>query len=728
LAWPTRLISRGVSLKIVIALTYVGLVVACAAAIAFITYRENTKLILDIANESFDKTGVSTIDNTKYLLQPVGAAIDAMATLFDEDDTFLGQARSDNLIGRTSLSKFLYEMTFLYPQIYSSYVGVAEDGKFVQVQRLDPTDKVWGPDAFPVPEGSRFVVRDVVGAGPDRVDVYQYIKEWGQFEGSHAVAPVTYDPRIRPFYEAAIRQPDRVLTDSYVFASNGKLGITIARRLERDGKPVGVVAADITLNSLSQFLKAQPVGAHGIAIIVDERGNIIAAPNSTSNAGGAEAPPRSIKDFGRAELNTAWTQYIETRTPSFVYSDSGQEYIAAFYPFPRSFDKAWVIMEVAPIDDFVGKLKNTIRQIALLSLGIAVLGGIGSLVIAGQITKPIEMLTQEADRIRSLSFSGTIRNTSHIREIGHLIDSMAAMKTAIRTLAGDDNDQASFAALIQQADQNSPSARLFKKVIEAVETKRARETELELAAAIQHAVLPTANAEDEDQPVRISARMRAAREVGGDFYDWVWRDSGTLAFVIGDVSGKGVPAALFMSSTRTAIRTMFMAGASLEETVAGTNRLLAENNDGCFFVTIFIAELDLASGRLVYINAGHEPAQVLAASGAITSLDPESPALGIVEDAEFPGREIQLFEGDTLVALTDGVTDAVNARGARFGQANLERTLTAGQTDGPAGVVAQIFSAVDAFAGSELQFDDITCLVLSFSPVHQKRLADARRA
>jgi phosphoserine phosphatase RsbU/P len=305
---------------------------------------------------------------------------------------------------------------------------------------------------------------------------------------------------------------------------------------------------------------------------------------------------------------------------------------------------------------------------------------------------------------------------------------MAAMKTAIRTLAGDDNDQASFAALIQQADQNSPSARLFKKVIQAVETKRARETELELAAAIQHAVLPTANAQDEDRPVRISARMRAAREVGGDFYDWVWRDSGTLAFVVGDVSGKGVPAALFMSSTRTAIRTMFMAGASLEDTVTGTNRLLAENNDGCFFVTIFIAELDLATGRLTYINAGHEPAQVIGASGAITGLDPDSPALGVVEDAEFPSREMQLFEGDTLVALTDGVTDAVNARGARFGQANLEKTLTDGQIDGPAGVVAQIFSAVDAFAGSELQFDDITCLVLSFSSAHQQKLAEARRA
>src|SRR4029077_17866484 len=128
-------------------------------------------------------------------------------------------------------------------------------------------------------------------------------------------------------------------------------------------------------------------------------------------------------------------------------------------------------------DDFVGKLKDTIRQIGLLSFGIACLGGLGSVVRADKIPKPIEMLTQEADRIRSLSFSGTIRNTSHIREISHLIDSMSAMKTAIRTLAGANKDQAAFAALIQQADEQSRSARLFKKVIEAVETKRARETE-----------------------------------------------------------------------------------------------------------------------------------------------------------------------------------------------------------------------------------------------------------
>ncbi|MBV8474158.1 MAG: SpoIIE family protein phosphatase [Hyphomicrobiales bacterium] len=698
--------SRGVSLKIVITLTYVGLVVGCAAAIAFFTYRENSRLILDIANESFEKTGASTIDNTKYLLQPVGAAIDTMTTLIDDDPTVLDQP---------SLMKFLYEVTLLYPQVYSAYAAAADDGRFTQVQRIDPTAKTWGLDAFPVPDGGQFALRVIFGREADRIDSYRYIGNWGDVRAVHAIGGLNYDPRTRPFYEAAMRQPDRVLTDSYVFASNGKLGITIARKLEHDGKQVGVVAADITLDSLSSFLTEQPVGAHGVAIIVDDRGGVVAAPRPGADAAASAAPIRAIKDFGRPELDRAWSVYKGDGKRSFVFDQSGQEYIAAFYPFPKSFDKAWTIMEVAPIDDFVGKLKDTIREIGLLSIGVGALGAFASLLMAGQITKPIEMVTQEADRIRSLSFAGAIKNTSHIREIARLIDSMSAMKTAIRTFAGDEKDQEAFATLLQQADQQSPSAKLFKKVVESVEAKRARETELMLATAIQHSVLPVASDTGPDRGVQIAARMRAAKEVGGDFYDWMWRDDGRLAFVVGDVSGKGVPAALFMSSTRTAIRTMFMAGASLEETVSGANRLLSENNDGCFFVTIFIAELDPSTGRLSYINAGHEPARVRTAAGATTNLEPESPALGVVEDAEFRAVEIILAAGDTLVALTDGVTDAVNAAGERFGDDKFDEMFAAEPTLSPAGVVAQIFSAVDVFAGDEQQFDDITCLVLRLS-------------
>jgi serine phosphatase RsbU (regulator of sigma subunit) len=695
----------GVSLKVVVAVTYIALVTACSGAIAFFTYSANSKLILDIASDSFAKTGQATIDNTQYLLQPVSAAVDSMATLFDGDENF---------ISRPDLMRLLFEMVRLYPQIYSAYVSAESDGRFVQVQRIDPNAKTWGPDSYQLPPGSRYALRRVDGAGGDRVDAYHYVEAWGKVVGSNTVGHATYDPRGRPFYVAALASAGHVLTDSYIFASNGKPGVTIARRLEMNGVRLGAVAVDITLDSLSKFLTAQPVGAHGIALIIDRDGYIIAAPDPAAVRLGADRA-KTIKDLDRSEVTAAWVHYQVMQESLFTYEQDGVDYIAAFRLFPRDFGKDWMIMEAAPVDDFVGGLKVTMRQIALLSLGIACFGGIGSLVIAGQITKPIETLTEEADRIRSLTLSGVIGTTSRILEIRHLIESMDAMKAAIRTLAGDDADQSTVTQLIQRADAQSPYTKLFRRVIDAVETRRARETELELAAQIQNSVLPDANEESSDRPVQIAAKMRAAREIGGDFYDWIWRDDGQLAFVIGDVAGKGVPAAMFMSSTRTAVRAMLMSGSSLLETVEGANRLLAEKNEKCFFVTLFIGELDLVEGRLTYINAGHEPAQVFHAHGETAELEPTGPALGVADPMEFDAAETVLKPGDMVILLTDGVTDAVNAAGERFGVERLRTTLSSEIADS-SGAVDRIIAAVDAFVGAEAQFDDITCLALRYRP------------
>lgn len=701
---PLRsILAKGISLKIVIFLTCVALIVACAGTVTLVTYNANSGLILGFARDSFEKTGIETINNTEYLLQPVAAAIDSMATLIDNDETS---------INKPSLSRFLYGIINLYPQVYSAYVGSQADGRFVQVQRLDAAAKLWGPKQSPVPPNSRFVLRTVDGTPPDRTDAYRYISNWGRETGAETVPGAIYDPRGRPFYVAALSATDRVLTDIYTFASNGKPGITIARKLERDGKSIGVVAADITLERLSQFLAAQPVGAHGLALIVDAQGKVVAAPPE----GTLDAPlAKTIHDLNHPALDAAWELYKANSTATFTFPGPGGDFLAAFRRFPARFDKDWVIMEVAPVDDFVGALKATLRRITLFSLIVAAVGGCFSLFVAGLITKPIQALTLEADRIRSLLLDGGIKGESRIREIQHLIDSMSAMKTALRTLAGEETDQASIAHLLQGADPQSPHAKLFGKVVEKVELRRARETELSLAAAIQHSVLPKPD-EGSDRPVRISARMRAAKEIGGDFYDWIWRDDHKLVFVIGDVSGKGIPAALFMASTRTAIRTMIMSGRSVSETVEGTNRLLSENNDRCFFVTLFIGELDLGQGLLTYLNAGHEPARVIATDGTLSELLPGGPALGVIEDAAFAPATFRLRAGDTVLALTDGVTDAVSRTGERFGEARLERAAAVEADTEAAGIVERIFTAVDEFAGGELQFDDITCIVLRYEP------------
>ena len=692
--------ARGVSLKIVIFLTCVALICGCAGAVSIATYATNSRVILRIAKQSFERSGIETINNTEYLLKPIAAAIDETSTAIEDDVTS---------IAKPNLPQFLYDVVALYPQVYSSYVSSADDGRFVQVQRVATDATTWGGLQNPVPSGTRFALRTVAGDGPDRTDTYRFIATWGDVLGSQTLTKATYDPRGRPFYKAALEHTGRILTDIYTFASNGKPGITIARRLEKDGKFIGVVAADITLEHLSEFMAAQPVGKHGVALIVDAQGQVVAAPTGRSSVSGAQ----TLRDVGGPAVEEAW-RLSAASPPTFTFVSGGQDYLAAIRHFPADFDKNWTIMEVAPVDDFVGELKSTFRTITVFSLLMACVAGLLSLVIAGRITKPLDGLTIEADRIRSLKLDDPITGRSRIREIQHLIEGMSAMKTALRTLANEETDQVATAAL-GSLSQTGPHSKLFQRVVEQVEKRRARETELSLASDIQHSVLPRPDG-GSSRPASLYARMRAAREVGGDFYDWIWCSDGRLVFLVGDVSGKGIPAALLMTSTRTAIRIMIMAGSSVSQAVANANKLLSENNERCFFVTLFIGELDVATGQLNYINAGHEPARVLNAGVELESLNPSGPALGVIEDAEFETGTTWLRRGHTVVAYTDGVIDAVDGAGERFGDDRVRTVLENEASAFAPSIVDRIFVAVDHFAGEEQQFDDITCIVMHYEP------------
>ena len=698
-------VAGGISLRTVIFLSCVALICGCAGAVAVATYITNSDLMLSIAKQSFERSGTETIDNTQYLLQPVAAAIEASAASVEDDDASIAQP---------NLPRSLAEIVALYPQVYSAYLGAESDGRFVQIQRIGTGAGVRSSSGKPVPSGTRFALRTVEGEGPERADTYRYFATWGEVLGTETLPHATYDPRGRPFYRDALRASTRVLTDVYTFASNGKPGLTIARRIMKAGRPVGVVAADITLEQLSRFLAAQPVGEHGTAVILDADGRLIAEARDgrSEPVDGAE----TVEDLGRASLSEAW-RLAPTSPATFTFSSGGSDYLAAVRHFPPSFDKNWIILETAPVDDFVGQLKATFRNVTAFSIVIAVLAGLGSLLMAGRITEPLNRLTIEADQIRSFVLDDRVTGRSRIREIQHLIESMSAMKAALRTLASEDTDHATLMKLSDGLERKGPDERLFRRVMDKVERRRARETELSLASAIQHSVLPQGD-DTSHAALKIAARMRAAREIGGDFYDWMWKPDGRVVFVIGDVSGKGIPAALFMASTRTAVRTMVMAGCTLSAVAEGTNRLLAENNDRCFFVTLFIGEFDPDTGELAYVNAGHEPACIVGPNTDIGELRAEGPALGVIDDAEFPVGTTWLRPGDTLVALTDGVADAVDAAGGRFGEDRLRHTLLHGPAGDASGIVDGIFTAVDAFAMGELQFDDITCIVLHFAACH----------
>jgi sigma-B regulation protein RsbU (phosphoserine phosphatase) len=291
--------------------------------------------------------------------------------------------------------------------------------------------------------------------------------------------------------------------------------------------------------------------------------------------------------------------------------------------------------------------------------------------------------------------------------------SVALLSTAARALGEGKADAAAVARLLEEADRKGPLSTIFRQVVAAIEAKRMHEMELELAAKVQRAILPK-RLENED--FALEGEMRSAKEVGGDFYDFFIHFDDHVVFVIGDVSGKGVPASLFAASTRSALRSLSLVADDPAQTVRLTNRFLAESNHENLFVTLFVGDLNLENGLLTYCNAGHEAPFILRAGAVPLRLPPTGPAVGILDSFDYEPHTIQLEPGDLLFAITDGVTDAVDAEDRRFGEERLDALLTRAGSRPAAELIADAFAALAAFEGGTEPFDDITFLALSYHP------------
>jgi serine phosphatase RsbU (regulator of sigma subunit) len=245
---------------------------------------------------------------------------------------------------------------------------------------------------------------------------------------------------------------------------------------------------------------------------------------------------------------------------------------------------------------------------------------------------------------------------------------------------------------------------------EEAATRRLLERELELAHDIQMGMLPRAFPEAPE--LDLAAALRPARSVGGDLYD-VIADGGRLWLLVGDVSGKGVGAALFMAVTKTLFHAIAPGASSVADAVGRVNRELARDNERAMFVTAFAARLDLASGELEYVNAGHNPTYRVAERGGISPLPgPIDPALGAVEAHAYRASRLRLEPGDALVLYTDGVVEARSAEGEEFHSLRLESQLASGRGLPAARVVEGLLEKVDEFVGEAPQYDDVTVLAL----------------
>lgn len=520
-----------------------------------------------------------------------------------------------------------------------------------------------------------------------------------------------YDPRERPWYRAAQSAAGRsrpVFTDLYIGA-DGPLCLTCALPYYDADGFAGVVGVDCTLKALSGIVETTAVGKTGFSFVLSGAGEVVLSARGEGPFA-ASAGRRDLRQSGEPTLAEAAERMAAGESGVALVSVGGEAYYLAFTPMKSlgwSFGTLIGREEVAAPaaeagEALLGHMKEFDaamgRFFVGLTFGTVVLfaGILCALVFGGarvskRFVEPIDRLT---DGVRQIA-GGCPFKKIDIRtgdEIERLADGFNAMTDELQTY--------------------------MEHLTRVTAEKERIATELSVAARIQSGMLPNTfppypNRDEFD----IFALMRPAKEVGGDFYDFYLLDETHLAVTIADVSGKGVPAALFMVIAKTVLKNCVMlSGADrLAEAAARANDQLCRSNDESMFVTVFLGVLDTADGTFTFVNGGHNP-PLLRSGGTFSRLRlPKSCMLGAAEGMTYRARRLSMKPGDLLFLYTDGVTEAQNAAGGMYSEARLLDILNrAPSAASAASVLSAVEESVRAYAGEAEPFDDVTMLGLLY--------------
>ncbi len=292
-------------------------------------------------------------------------------------------------------------------------------------------------------------------------------------------------------------------------------------------------------------------------------------------------------------------------------------------------------------------------------------------------------------------------------EAAYLAESFSKMARVIRSQQN----------ALQEANA-SLEQRVQERTVELQRTMAEKErigSELRIASEIQKSILPRTFPPFPDRAdFEIYATTIPALEMGGDFYDFFLIDDKRLGVVIADVSGKGVPAAIFMAVSRSLLKATALASVSPSECLEHVNRLLCPDNDSAMFVTVFYGIMHTETGELEFSNGGHNVPYVIGGDRVVPVGHPSGMALGIVDDVRYQTSRMSLNAGETLVLYTDGVTEAMDTQSHLFSTPRFEQTLQRLAGQRPVHLLTKIVDDVQAFSSGALQADDITLLALQY--------------
>ncbi|MCX5785528.1 MAG: SpoIIE family protein phosphatase [Elusimicrobia bacterium] len=358
-----------------------------------------------------------------------------------------------------------------------------------------------------------------------------------------------------------------------------------------------------------------------------------------------------------------------------------------FEPVPST---GWSLGVIFPEDEFmedITRLNHVVAAVGFAGMALLVLV---IFIIARSITGPLHGMAHAAKAIGAGNLDAELPAVTSEDEVGQLAAAFRYMKTSLKKYISD--------------------------LKETTAAKERIESELNIAREIQSSMLPHIFPPfPHKKEFELFAVMVPAKEVGGDFFDFFLTAENKLFFLIGDVSGKGVPAALFMMITKTLMKNEALQHLAPHEVLCKVNKIIALDNDSAMFATIFCGVLDTETGEVEFANAGHNPPVLCRKSlpNEFLKMD-HGFVLGPMPDSQFTVQKTRLDPGDTLFMYTDGVTEAMNPQKQLFSEKRLQQVLTGLQDRDVTALINALRAEIKLYAGNEPQSDDITMLALKF--------------
>ncbi len=456
----------------------------------------------------------------------------------------------------------------------------------------------------------------------------------------------------------------------------------------------GVITADISLTWLQEIIDTIPIYETGFTSIIGDKGMFIACPNKDLVA----RPDYTLFHYAKEHNSSDFYQLAEkvTNDESGILAlksiISGEHAEVIYTPLPST---GWSLVLFIPRDEFFAELLEQTFVIVILAL----LGIVGIVIVVSSIsykaTRHLRELSKNTKEIAQGNLDSVLPEVKYRDEIGELATSFDNMRISLKEYIAN--------------------------LTEVTAQQERLESELKIAKNIQASFLPkefvaitaSETASNKSHTIALCASLFPARAVGGDLYDFFYLDENHLFISVGDVSGKGIPAALFMAVTQTLIKSIAKQEKDPASILYAVNNSLAKENDVCMFVTLFCGILHVHSYEFIYTNAGHENPILSRHGEVIKALElPKGLALGIMEGAKYINKSIQLKSCDTILLYTDGVTDAVSAHHEKFGVKNLYNTMESLQECSVEDMIKNIQNAVKKHEQGVEQFDDITLLGL----------------